>query len=192
MELTAWFDRGMTYDQYVSGMQVNRDELLSLYKKVSLSGEEKAHFGAFQDRQWKVLVLTADWCGDALLCVPVLKRIAEVANLDLRFFIRDENLELMDQYLTNGTSRAIPIFIFIDSEGNEIAVWGPRSPEVQARISELRSTLPVKEDPTFEEKQKAMYAKFRQEILLMPSVWQSVKNSILERLTTVGQEQKHA
>ncbi|WP_044641149.1 thioredoxin family protein [Risungbinella massiliensis] len=192
MELTTWFDRGITYDQYVSSMQVNQEELLSLYKKISLSEEEKVHFGALHDREWKVIVLTADWCGDALLCVPVLKRIAEVANLDLRFLIRDENLELMDQYLTNGTSRAIPIFIFMDSQGNEIAVWGPRSPEVQARIQELRSTLPAKEDPTFEEKQKAMYAKFRQEILLMPSVWQSVKNSILKQLTKVAQEKKHA
>ena len=45
--------------------------------------------------------------------------------------LRDQNLELMDQYLTNGTSRAIPIFVFIDQNGNERAVWGPRAETVQ-------------------------------------------------------------
>lgn len=38
-----------------------------------------------------------------------MKRISEVANIDMRLLIRDENLELMDQYLTNGTARAIPL-----------------------------------------------------------------------------------
>ena len=52
-----------------------------------------------------------------------MKRISEVANIDMSLLIRDENLELMDQYLTNGTTRAIPIFIFIDKDGNEQAVW---------------------------------------------------------------------
>ena len=51
-----------------------------------------------------------------------MKRISEVANIDMSLLIRDENLELMDQYLTNGTARAIPIFIFIDKDGNEQAV----------------------------------------------------------------------
>lgn len=51
-----------------------------------------------------------------------MKRISEVANIDMRLLIRDENLELMDRYLTNGTARAIPIFIFIDKDGNEQAV----------------------------------------------------------------------
>ena len=95
--------------------------------------------------------MTADWCGDAMLCVPILMRVAEAAGMELRFLIRDENLELMDQYLTNGKSRSIPIFIFIDADGKERAVWGPRAPEVQRLIEEMRASLPPKDDPQFEE-----------------------------------------
>ena len=98
--------------------------------------------------------MTADWCGDAMLCVPILMRLAEAAGFELRFLIRDENLELMDQYLTNGKSRSIPIFIFIDADGEERAVWGPRAPEVQRLIEEMRASLPPKDDPQFEEKQR--------------------------------------
>ena len=54
---------------------------------------------------------------------PIIQRMAEVSQIELRFLIRDENLELMDQYLTNQTARSIPIFIFIDEAGEEKAVW---------------------------------------------------------------------
>ena len=68
--------------------------------------------------------------------------MAEVSQIELRFLNRDENLELMDQYLTNQTSRSIPIFIFIDEAGEEKRVWGPRAEEVQQLVMSLRSELP--------------------------------------------------
>jgi hypothetical protein len=37
----------------------------------------------------------------------------------------------------NGTARAIPIFIFIDKDGNEQAVFGPRAPKVQELVLDL-------------------------------------------------------
>ncbi|SEN39448.1 thioredoxin family protein [Lihuaxuella thermophila] len=183
MQLNDWFEKGMTYEQYVDSMNVNRERMLDIYERVELSGEEKAFFARAQEKNWRVIVLTADWCGDAMLCVPILKRIAEAAQFDLRFLIRDENLELMDQYLTNGKSRSIPIFIFIDQQGQQQAVWGPRSPEVQRMVEEMRERLPDKEDPQFEEKQREMYRAFRDRISSNPSVWQTVIDSIRERLT---------
>ncbi|WP_370543226.1 thioredoxin family protein [Geomicrobium sp. JCM 19055] len=60
----------------------------------------------------------------------------------------------MDQYLTNGTARSIPIFIFIDDEGHEVAKWGPRAPEVQERVSALMSKLPEKTAPNYDEEFK--------------------------------------
>src|SRR5690625_6161251 len=53
-----------------------------------------------------------------MLNIPIFLKIAEIANMPVRFLNRDENLELMDEYLTNG-NRVIPIFIFIDEDGNE-------------------------------------------------------------------------
>jgi hypothetical protein len=181
--LNYWFEKGITFEEYVNSMQVNREEMLSLYEKFALTDEDVAFFRTFRDRNWRVIVLTADWCGDAMLCVPVLKKIGEVANWEFRYLIRDENLELMDQYLTNGKSRSIPIFIFIDRDGNEQAKWGPRAPEVQKMVEEMRSTLPPQEDPTFSEKQKEMYRQFRQKISTDPQIWQYVKQSVQQMLT---------
>ena len=43
---------------------------------------------------------------------------------------RDENPDLMDLYLTNG-SRSIPIVIALDENFDPISHWGPRPTELQ-------------------------------------------------------------
>src|SRR5580692_605838 len=58
------------------------------------------------DRSQIWLVLTEGWCGDAAQSLPVIHALAELNPLiSLRLLLRDENLELMDRYLTNGVSR---------------------------------------------------------------------------------------
>ncbi len=80
---------------------------------------------------WHLLVLSEDWCGDAVNTVPVVARLAGLApNVDLRVLARDENLDLMDAHLT-GTSRSIPVVIALDEEFNERGWWGPRPAALQ-------------------------------------------------------------
>ena len=120
MNLQQWADKGMSFDTYVNEMQVNQYELLHIYNNFLIPNELLPVLEERQNDGWRVIVLTADWCGDALLCVPVMKRISEVANIDMRLLIRDENLELMDRYLTNGTARAIQsLFSLIKMEMNK-------------------------------------------------------------------------
>ena len=118
MDLLQWFDKGLTAEGYVSGMKVNREEMTKIYNQFTLNHEEKEHIQKIKGNGWKAIVLTEDWCGDAMLNIPILRNIAEEANIDVRYVLRDQNLELMDQYLTNGTARSIPIFIFIDEKNN--------------------------------------------------------------------------
>ena len=37
MHLENWFQRGMTFQQYVDGMKYNRERMLSIYERVKLS-----------------------------------------------------------------------------------------------------------------------------------------------------------
>ena len=79
------------------------------------------------------LVLTEAWCGDAAQNIPVIAKMAE-ANpaISLRFLLRDEHLDIMDNYLTGG-SRAIPKLIALDAGTlEELGTWGPRPAVVQA------------------------------------------------------------
>jgi hypothetical protein len=78
------------------------------------------------------LVLTEAWCGDAAQSVPIMaKMAAETPNIDLRLILRDENLEVMDEFLTNG-GRSIPKLIVLNKETLDVlGSWGPRPIQAQ-------------------------------------------------------------
>lgn len=182
MNLQEWFDKGLTKDEYIAGMNVNKDEMMAIYSKYTLSPEEKERLQSVKDKGLKAIVLTEDWCGDAMLNNPVLLKIAEEIGMDIRFILRDTNLELMDQYLTNGTSRAIPIFIFLNSEGEEVAVWGPRAPKLQELVTSERGKLPDADSENFKDEQMAMYKRLTASYQEDENHWHTVADSIIEKL----------
>nr|WP_299072498.1 thioredoxin family protein [uncultured Allomuricauda sp.] len=96
-------------------------------KTLKVSPETEAKISNSKARL-TLLVLSESWCGDASPSLPVMNKIAELnPNIELRILLRDENLELMDEFLTNG-SRSIPKLIVLDRETEEIVgEWGPRS-----------------------------------------------------------------
>lgn len=84
------------------------------------------------------LVITEPWCGDAAQTLPFLNKIAEHSqNIELKIVLRDENLELMDQFLTNG-SRSIPMVIMLDKDLELIQNWGPRSKDATKLVQEYK------------------------------------------------------
>lgn len=87
----------------------------------------------------KWVVLTEGWCGDAAQILPVINKIAEASNgkIELELLLRDENLELMDKYLTNG-GRAIPKLICYDENNKELWNWGPRPKVTQELVNQLK------------------------------------------------------
>ena len=85
------------------------------------------------------MVLTEDWCGDSAYALPVIVRAAALNGLiELRIVRRDDNLDIMDQFLT-GTSRSIPKLVAFSAEGEERFQWGPRPREAQHLREQLKS-----------------------------------------------------
>lgn len=86
----------------------------------------------------KWMVITEGWCGDASQNLPFMTKLAnENPNIDLRFILRDEHTEIIDQYLTNG-GRSIPILVIMDEQFNDLATWGPRPAPVQKMVTESK------------------------------------------------------
>jgi len=85
------------------------------------------------------VVITEGWCGDAAQSVPVFYALSKLnQKINLQLVLRDQNLELMDKYLTNG-SRSIPKLIVTKTENlEEIFNWGPRPQPLQKIFYELR------------------------------------------------------
>ena len=87
------------------------------------------------------MILTEDWCGDSAQNLPYISKMAEQNDLiNLRILPRDENLDIMDRYLTNGKSRSIPKLVAFDESGKELFQWGPRPAESQNLVNELKDS----------------------------------------------------
>ncbi|MCM2676945.1 thioredoxin family protein [Alkalicoccobacillus plakortidis] len=149
-DLNQWFEKGLSRYAYIHSMQVKQENLLKIYNSFHLDPFEKESLQSLQPKKYRALIITADWCGDAMVNLPIFMRIADEALIETRYFIRDDHLELMDQYLTNGTARSIPIIVVIDQDGNEVMKWGPRAPELEELVAERKAKLPEKESLDFE------------------------------------------
>ncbi|WP_299835089.1 thioredoxin family protein [uncultured Tenacibaculum sp.] len=85
------------------------------------------------------IVLTEGWCGDAAHNIPVLNKMAEEnPNIDLQLVLRDENLDLMDNFLTNG-GRSIPKLIAVDQNKEVLFTWGPRPSVATKMIADYKA-----------------------------------------------------
>ncbi len=101
-------------------------------------GEDLSALVARIDAPQTWMLLTEPWCGDSAQCLPYISAIAALNNnIDLRLILRDENLDLMEYFLTNGT-RSIPRLVVFDAGGNELTQWGPRPEEAQLVFNEAK------------------------------------------------------
>ncbi len=93
------------------------------------------------------LVITEGWCGDAAHALPVMAKLAELSGkVEMKIVLRDEHLDLMDLYLTNG-ARGIPKLIRLDAATFEvIQVWGPRPEAAAALVKNAKVAGQSKED----------------------------------------------
>ena len=112
--------------------KLNDKRMQRLDKTIQLSEETVEELKKIEAPQtW--LVLTEGWCGDAAQNIPVLHKIAEVnKNIAFKLVLRDENPELMEEFLTNG-GKAIPKMIVLDQKKEVLSTWGPR-PSVATKM----------------------------------------------------------
>ena len=122
------FQQGMTFPQYLEQMGTNKEKFVEFLNEIKIAPEDRAGLDRY-GKKLNVLVITEDWCGDALYNVPVLAKLVEGnPNVEMRVFLRDKNPDLMDQYLNQGLYRSIPVFAFFDENMKEVARFIERPP----------------------------------------------------------------
>ncbi len=131
------FERGMTFQQYLDQMGTNKEKLVQFLQEIKIRPEDREALEKLGEKKLNILVITEDWCGDALYNFPVLTKLVEdLPNVEMRIFLRDQNADLMDQYLNQGIYRSIPVFAFFDEKMNEIARFIERPPKVTEVIEQ--------------------------------------------------------
>lgn len=140
--LTNLMENNMTTGADQSEMMVhyahlNLQRMKRVEKTVHLSDLLLEKLQTCQPQKW--LIITEGWCGDAAQIVPALEKIAleSKGTIQTRYILRDEHLEIMDQFLTNG-GRAIPKLIILNIENEIVGNWGPRPKTAQKLVNDLK------------------------------------------------------
>jgi thiol-disulfide isomerase/thioredoxin len=135
------FSSGLTYEQFVAQIKVNQDRFQMNYEGTTISEEEASALKALVAKEngpAKMLVLGEDWCPDVYRGLPVLAKIAEASGMELRVFPRDENLDIMNEFLKDGEYQSIPTAVFYTRDHRYILHWIERPEKANEEMPEMR------------------------------------------------------
>jgi hypothetical protein len=153
----ALYEQGLSYADFLAQASVNLDKFVEYCRTAPLSEDDIGFFkkaAALPQGPAKILALAETWCGDVCRELPTIARIAEATSITLRVFLRDQNPDIMDEFLSNeGRSRAIPVFVFYTNDLRYIAHFTERAAIAHAELAEVinrvKAELPDADRQTF-------------------------------------------
>ncbi|NCP83863.1 MAG: thioredoxin family protein [Bacteroidetes bacterium] len=98
------------------------------------------------------LVITEAWCGDGAQNLPAIAKICDLSDkLALKVIFRDENLDIMNSYLTNG-AMSIPIIVLLRKVTlEEVGVWGPKPKAAMEILANFKANPTMSRDVFYKE-----------------------------------------
>jgi hypothetical protein len=171
------FTSALTYQQYIGQINANKDEFAANYEGTTVSPEMKKRLQALVAKSngpKKLLVLGEDWCPDVYRGMPVLARLTEAAGIEMKVLPRDQNLDVMNNYLNKGEFQSIPCALFYTGDLDLILVWHERPQKANDEIPQMRK---IAEGRTREEAAPDMAA-FRK-----GPIWAGWRDATIEELT---------
>jgi len=180
------FATGMTWQQYLEHIKRNREKFDYNYAETAITdedGEAYRSLVARPDGPAKVLALGEDWCPDVFRGLPVMVRIAEAAGMELRIFPRDDNLDIMDEFLNRGEHQSIPTLVFYTRDHRYIAHWVERPARANAELGEIPKLFEGLDREKDHEEMRRRYDEFQR-----GPVWASWRQATVQELRELLQE----
>ncbi len=160
------YEQGISYEKWMADIDRNQNRFVENYDGFEPDPADIAAIKALVARgATKCLALGEAWCPDVFRGLPVIAKVAERTGLDLKIFFRDQNLDIMGEFLKKGEFQSIPTLVFYDKNHKYLGHWIERAakaneemPQMQAVGSKLRQP-----DISPEDRETAMkeYAAFQ-------------------------------
>lgn len=144
------FQEGLSFEEYLRHSSMNVPTMRENFNETEPGQVSREYFEKLcrklEPGAIRVLALSEDWCGDCVENVPIVAKLAHLYPVfELRIFPRDENLDIMDKYLTEG-KRTIPVFVFFDEAGNEIGRFVERPAGAHRFLREFLGSHPARDE----------------------------------------------
>jgi hypothetical protein len=159
------FASGLTWEQYLAHIKRNLEKFQYNYRETVVSDDDARALRDLVQKDngpAKVLALGEDWCPDVFRGLPVIARIAQAAGMELRIFPRDDNLDIMNEFLKNGEHQSIPAVVFYTRDHRYIAHWIERPALANAEMGEMQKVFQGLDREKDRDKMRAAYDAFQQ------------------------------
>lgn len=139
--MEKYWNQALTFNEYMQEAEkrvqqtANTDEYFTYYelglhrmeRTLKTFSIEPEHLEEVKNKQFKgkILIISEPWCGDASATVPAVAKFFEAAGIEVKVFLRDADVTLIDQFLTNGT-QSIPKVLILNEDFTVRNTWGPR------------------------------------------------------------------
>ncbi|MHB8574265.1 MAG: thioredoxin family protein [Dehalococcoidia bacterium] len=193
------FAQAKTYQQYAASISQNQAKFADNLAKTNVTDDLARRLKALAAKPngpARMLVLGEDWCPDVYRGMPVAKRIADAAGIEMRVLERDQNLDVAEQFKKDGEFLSIPVLIFYTKDHRYIAHWIERPRKANDEMREATSpvfgpsgeralTEKLGRAPTADEKAEARADAMRRydEFQASSPYWANWRNYTLEEVT---------
>ena len=134
------FAKGQSYAEYVASIERNQKRFEENYAGTTVSAEDIAAYKALMAKPGgpaKMIVIGEDWCPDVFRGLPVFQKLAEATGLEIKVYKRDENKDIIAEFLKDGEFESIPVAVFYTKDMEAICHFIERPAKAQAEMKDL-------------------------------------------------------
>jgi hypothetical protein len=152
---------GISYEQWMASIDRNQEKFVENYGGADPDPGDVAAIKALMalpDGPAKCLAIGEAWCPDVVRGMPTMARLAEATGLDLKIVFRDQNLDIMNEFLYKGEFQSIPTFVFYTSDHRYIGHWIERAQKARDEMPLLRAISTKMRDESLSEEERKQHA----------------------------------
>ena len=159
------FATGMSgYDAWMEAIEERKEQFESHYDAYEPNADDVAAVKALVEAHGvKVLTLGEDWCPDVWRGLPVMDKIAQATGMEHRIFFRDQNKDIMSEFLNGGEFESIPTIVFYDGDHNYLDHWIERPAVANEQMQDIRQRVMPDGAPPEGPERDEIFRKYRAE-----------------------------
>lgn len=162
-----------SFKEWMAAISQRQEEFQRHYDEYDPKPEDVEYFKrVVAERGIKALVIGEDWCPDVWRGVPVMAKLSERTGMEVRYFMRDLNKDIMAEFLNQGEFESVPTIVLYDGNHNYLGHFIERAklanedmPRVRAEA--MPDPMPERDTP----EHAAAMAAYREATIAAAGPW---------------------
>jgi hypothetical protein len=153
--------QGITWKQWMEQIDRNEEKFQYNYDAHELDPDDVEAIKGAVGKAGGVtcLAIGEAWCPDVVRGLPVAAKLAEATGMDLKIFFRDQNLDIMNEFLYKGEFQSIPTLVFYNEDRKQLGVWHERAQKARDEMPLMSAIRQKMQNQELSEEERAKYMK---------------------------------